>query len=65
MKCLVCNEGEVVEGKTQVTLENNGAKVTVQGVPAMICRNCGDETVSEEVKAKLLKAFQEASAENA
>lgn len=65
MKCLICNVGEVVPGKTELVLENDGTKVTVQGVPAMICKNCGDETVSEETKAKLLKAIKEATTENA
>ncbi|MBI5884970.1 MAG: type II toxin-antitoxin system MqsA family antitoxin [Deltaproteobacteria bacterium] len=65
MKCPVCNVGQVQPGKTTLTLENDGVKLDVQGVPPMICANCGQETVSEEVKAKILKAVQEASAGNA
>ncbi|MBI5562367.1 MAG: type II toxin-antitoxin system MqsA family antitoxin [Deltaproteobacteria bacterium] len=65
MKCLVCNKGETRPGRTTLVLERDGTKLTVEGVPAMICANCGDETVSEEVKAKLLKAVQEATTEDA
>jgi len=65
MKCSVCSVGQVQPGKTTLTLENNGTKLNVQGVPAMICANCGEETVSEEVKAQIMKAVEEASAGSA
>lgn len=65
MKCLVCNQGETHPGKATITLERDGTKLTVQGVPAMVCSHCGDETVNAEAKANILKAVQEATTEDA
>lgn len=60
MKCVICKGGETSVGKATVTLERGGSTVVVKGVPAKVCRNCGEEYVDEEVAARLLEAADQA-----
>ena len=55
MKCLICKHGEVVDGVAVITLNPGTAILVVKDVPARVCRNCGEEYVTEEVTARLLK----------
>ncbi len=59
MKCAICREGEPQPGKTTVTLERKGLTLVMKGVPAMICRECGEEFVAAEVKDRLLHQAEE------
>lgn len=61
MKCQICKHGETRPGKATVTLEREGTTLVVKGVPAVVCSNCGEEYVREEVTARLLKAAEEAA----
>lgn len=61
MKCVVCKKGETRAGKATITLERNGTTLVVKGVPASVCNNCGEEYVSEEVTARLLRSAEEAA----
>ncbi|HET6455092.1 MAG TPA: type II toxin-antitoxin system MqsA family antitoxin [Armatimonadota bacterium] len=65
MKCLVCKVGETEPGKATVTLERDGLTMVVKGVPAMVCRNCGEEYVDEETTEHLLKTAEEEASEGA
>lgn len=60
MRCVVCKHGETRPGKATVTLERDGATLVIKGVPADVCPNCGEEYVSEEITARLLKSAEEA-----
>jgi len=61
MKCVVCKQGEIRPGKATVTLERDGLTLVVKGVPAKVCRNCGEEYVDEKATAQLLKTAEEAA----
>ncbi len=60
MKCVICKQGETKVGKATITLERDGTTLVVKGVPANVCTNCGEEYVSEEITARLLKNAEEA-----
>jgi YgiT-type zinc finger domain-containing protein len=60
MKCMICKHGETRLGTATVTLEREGATIVVKDVPAEVCANCGEEYVSEETTARLLKSAEEA-----
>lgn len=59
MKCVICKQGETVEGAATVTLARDGTMLVVKGVPARVCENCGEEYVDEEITARLLEAAEE------
>ncbi len=61
MKCVICKQGETKVGKATITLERDGTTLVVKGVPANVCTNCGEEYVSEEITARLLKNAEEAA----
>jgi len=60
MKCTICKHGETRPGRATVTLERGGATIVVKDVPADVCGNCGEEYVSEEIAARLLRSADEA-----
>lgn len=55
MICLVCNQAQLVPGFTTVKLDHEEINLTVRGVPAGVCPNCGDAYLSEKVAARLLQ----------
>ncbi len=61
MMCVICKNGETRPGTATVTLERDGATVVIKGVPARVCRNCGEEYVEEGITAHLLKTAEEAA----
>jgi YgiT-type zinc finger domain-containing protein len=61
MKCVICRSGETRPGTATVTLERAGMTLVIQGVPARVCANCGEEYVDEETSVRLLKTAEEAS----
>ena len=60
MTCVTCKNGETQPGAATVTLEREGATVVIKGVPARVCKNCGEEYVDEGITARLLKTAEEA-----
>ena len=60
MTCVICKNGETRPGTATVTLEREGATVVIKGVPARVCKNCGEEYVDEGITAHLLKTAEEA-----
>jgi YgiT-type zinc finger domain-containing protein len=60
MKCLICRQAEMVNGFTSVTLERDEIKLTMKNVPAILCPNCGDACVEEEVVVRLLDTAERA-----
>ncbi len=55
MTCVICKSGETQLGAEAVTLERGGTTVVIKGVPARVCKNCGEAYVEESVTARLLK----------
>jgi len=60
MKCVICRTGETTDGTTTLTLERDKALLVIRGVPAQVCRNCGEAYVDETVTDKLLRVAEEA-----
>jgi len=52
--CIICKEGEVVDGTTTVTLERGNTTVVIKSVPAGVCVNCGEEYVDERTTRQLM-----------
>ena len=44
-----------------MTLERVGVTMAIKRVPALICANCGEEYVDEEVMARIFKVADEAA----
>jgi YgiT-type zinc finger domain-containing protein len=55
MKCMLCNQSEIIPGTTSVLLEGGSMSLTVTNVPARICPNCGEAYADEAVTAVLLR----------
>ena len=62
MKCVICRQGDQVRGSATVTLTRDSLTLVVKEVPALICNNCGEDYVDDEVSSRLLKTAEEASA---
>ena len=60
MKCVICKNGETQRSTTTVTLEKEEATLVFKNVPALVCSNCGETYVPEEMSAQLLKNAQAA-----
>ena len=60
MTCVIWKSGETRPGAATVTLEREGATVVIKGVPARVCKNCGEEYVDEGITAHLLKTAEAA-----
>ncbi|MBI4384560.1 MAG: type II toxin-antitoxin system MqsA family antitoxin [Nitrospinae bacterium] len=60
MKCAICRHGETIPGKVTITLDRNETTFVIKNVPAMVCGNCGEEYVSEEITARLLETAESA-----
>ena len=61
MICVICKTGETQPGTATVTLERDGTTVVIKGVPARVCKNCGEEYVEENVTAQLLNTAEDAA----
>lgn len=59
MKCVICRQADTIQGTTTVTLERGEFTYVVKGVPAQVCPNCGEDYVSEQITAELLKAAEQ------
>ena len=59
MKCMTCRQAEARDGTTTVTVERDGATLVMKGVPALVCPNCGEDYVSEEIAGGILAAAKE------
>ena len=59
MKCAICG-GTARKGKTTVTVDTGDGVVVVRSVPAHVCRQCGEEWLSEKSAADVEKIVQRA-----
>lgn len=61
MRCIICEQGRTLPGKTTVTLERDGLTLVIKNVPADVCENCGEEYIGEEITKRLLSIAEEAA----
>lgn len=61
MRCLICKKGSTEPGTTTVTLERGGLIMVIKGVPAQVCKNCGEAYVDEKVASELLVSAKQAA----
>jgi len=59
--CAICRHGQTEPGLTTVTLTRGNTTVVFRDVPALICDNCGEEYVDEEITARLLAIEEKAA----
>jgi len=59
MKCTICKHGETIEGFTSVTLEKDGSTIVFKQVPALVCDNCGEKYIMDEVTNEILSQAKE------
>ncbi len=62
MICSVCRKGETQPDTSTVTLERDGLTFVVNGVPAMVCVNCGEEYLDSATTELVLCMAVEAAA---
>jgi YgiT-type zinc finger domain-containing protein len=62
MTCYICETGQVRAGKATMTLEREGLTLVVNGVPAQICQNCGENYIDQETRSQLLKIAERGAA---
>lgn len=65
MDCVICKSGTMKAGEVTVTLQRSASIIVVKKVPAKVCENCGEYTLSEEVTRKLMEIAEQAVAKNA
>lgn len=58
MKCVLCRTGETKPGTTTETYELDGTVVVVRGVPAQVCKQCG-ESYTDEATTRQLETIVE------
>jgi YgiT-type zinc finger domain-containing protein len=58
MICLICRQSQLVPGFTTVKLDHEEINLTVRGVPAGLCPNCGDAYLDEKVATRLLQIMK-------
>ena len=57
MKCVICKNGNLENGKTTVVLERKGVTVVFKEVPAQVCDQCGEAYLNDDISKKV---FEEA-----
>jgi len=61
MNCAVCQNDGLSEGQVTLTFERDGRTIVVKGVPGLICLNCREEYVADDVAAHALEAAERAA----
>jgi len=62
MNCSICRTEGLAEGQVTLTFEREGTTIVVKDVPGLVCPNCGEEHVSEEIASHALKAAERVAA---
>ncbi|HRF64051.1 MAG TPA: type II toxin-antitoxin system MqsA family antitoxin [Candidatus Competibacter sp.] len=60
MNCVICKTGALKPQTVSVTVDRQGALLVVQGVPALVCDNCGERYFEDAVSARLLELTEQA-----
>lgn len=61
MKCVTCKTGDLQPQSVSVSVPVNrqGALLVVEGVPALVCDNCGERYFDDAVSARLLELTEQ------
>lgn len=61
MKCVICKTGDLQPQSVSVsvTVNRQGALLVVEGVPALVCDNCGERYFDDAVSARLLELTEQ------
>jgi YgiT-type zinc finger domain-containing protein len=65
MKCTICKIGKMEDGRVTVTLQREDSIIVIKNVPALVCKNCSEYTLSEPVTRNIMKTAEQAIANNA
>ena len=65
MMCVICRMSETEAGLATVTLHRGECSVIIKGVPAQVCKNCGEYYLSEEVASRVFQLAETAVREGA
>lgn len=65
MKCVICKSGETVPGEATVTLQRGETVVVIKGVPAQVCRDCGEYYLDDSVAERIYAQAEDAVRRNA
>ncbi len=65
MKCLICKNGETSQGYITSTFERDNATIIIKNIPADICKNCGEEYLSDSIAIDLMKQAESAISQGA
>jgi YgiT-type zinc finger domain-containing protein len=60
MTCVICKTGHYNEGFTTVVPTKDESVIIIKQVPALVCDQCGEYILSEEITKKVLVIAQEA-----
>ena len=60
MKCVTCKTGHLQPQSVAVTVDRQGGLLVVEGVPALVCDNCGERYFDDAVSARLLELTEQA-----
>jgi YgiT-type zinc finger domain-containing protein len=56
---MICKHGQTGKGSTTVTLEKDGSTIVFKHVPALVCENCGERYIEDDVAKELLAKANE------
>jgi YgiT-type zinc finger domain-containing protein len=59
MKCVICKTGNLQPQSVSVMVDRQGALLVVQGVPALVCDNCGERYFDDPVSERLLELTEQ------
>jgi len=59
MKCVMCKNGDLKEGTTTVTLEQDGTIIVFKNVPALVSDQCDESYTDRDVTRRLLQIVRE------
>ena len=65
MKCVICRMSDTEAGLATVTLHRGECSVIIKGVPAQICKNCGEYYLGEEEASRVFELAEAAARDGA
>ena len=60
MNCVICRTGDTRPGTATVTLQRDETVVVIKGVPADVCRECGEYYLEEPVAKQVYEQAEQA-----
>ena len=63
-RCPICG-GHIAPGKTTFTVDTGSGVVVVRHVPAMVCRQCGEDWIDDAMAERLETIVQKAREKDA